>query len=44
MSASVDQKFETFVEETLEEKAPTDGAGAADPMQKLILLLLKILL
>ena len=35
MSASVDQKFETFVEETLEEKAPTDGAGAADPMQKL---------
>ena len=35
MSASVDQKFETFVEETLEEKAPTDGAGKADPMQKL---------
>ena len=27
--------METFVEETLEEKAPTDGAGAADPMQKL---------
>ncbi len=35
MSASVDQKFNTFVEETLEEKAPTDGAGKADPMQKL---------
>jgi len=35
MSASVDQKFETFVEGTLEEKAPTDGAGKADPMQKL---------
>jgi len=35
MSASVDQKFETFVEETIEEKAPTDGAGKADPMQKL---------
>ena len=32
MSASVDQKFETFVEETLEEKAPTDGAKGADPM------------
>ena len=32
MSASVDQKFETFVEETLEEKAPTDGAKKADGM------------
>lgn len=32
MSASVDQKFETFVEETLEEKAPTDGAKGADGM------------
>jgi len=32
MSASVDQKFDTFVEETLEEKAPTDGAKGADPM------------
>jgi len=32
MSASVDQKFENFTEETLEEKAPTDGAGKADPM------------
>jgi|TARA_R100000084_G_scaffold44017_1_gene18126 hypothetical protein len=32
MSASVDQQFETFVEETLEEKAPTDGAKGADPM------------
>lgn len=32
MSASVDQKFETFVEENLEEKAPTDGAKGADPM------------
>ena len=32
MSASVDQKFETFVEETLEEKAPTDGAQKADGM------------
>ena len=32
MSASVDQKFETFAEETLEEKAPTDGAKGADPM------------
>ena len=33
MSASVDQKFETFVEETLEEKAPTDGAKKADGME-----------
>ena len=32
MSASVDQQFDTFVEETLEEKAPTDGAKGADPM------------
>ena len=32
MSASVDQKFETFVEETLEEKPPTDGAKKADGM------------
>ena len=32
MSASVDQKFENFTEETLEEKAPTDGAKGADPM------------
>ena len=35
MSASVDQKFESFAEETLAEKAPTDGAGKADGMQKL---------
>lgn len=35
MSASVDQKFKTFVEETLDEKAPTDGAGKADSMQTL---------
>jgi len=35
MSASVDQKFNTFVEETLDEKAPTDGAGKADSMQTL---------
>lgn len=33
MSASVDQQFETFVEETLEEKAPTDGAKKADGME-----------
>ena len=32
MSASVDQKFKSFTEETLEEKAPTDGAGKADGM------------
>jgi hypothetical protein len=32
MSASVDQKFETFAEETLDEKAPTDGARKADGM------------
>lgn len=32
MSASVDQKFKSFAEETLEEKAPTDGAGKADGM------------
>jgi hypothetical protein len=32
MSASVDQKFETFVEETLEERAVTDGAKKADGM------------
>ena len=30
MSASVDQKFETFVEENLSERQVTDGAGAAD--------------
>ena len=32
MSVSVDQKFETFVEETLEERAVTDGAKKADGM------------
>ena len=34
MSASVDQKFETFVEENLSERQVTDGAGAADGMEK----------
>lgn len=33
MSASVDQKFETFVEENLQERQVTDGAKGADPMQ-----------
>ena len=34
MSASVDQKFETFVEENLSERQVTDGAGKADGMEK----------
>ena len=34
MSASVDQKFETFVEENISERQVTDGAGKADGMEK----------